>query len=70
MKTPEELAEDYVISIYKFKSSSDWVEKNAFLAGYNAGVASCKDQIKQLKKEYKEYNESNSAIYYNKYEEP
>lgn len=45
MKTPEQLAEEYA-------EDNDECEfaRDAFLAGYNAGVASSHEQIKSLQK--------------------
>lgn len=61
MKTPEELAEEYVQETYKFRSPNDWVEKNAFLAGYEAGVQSSHAQIKELQKLVRECQEELKA---------
>lgn len=51
MKTPEELAEDCSKEVELCCGTSDIIieSKRAFLVGYNAGVASSHEQIKELK---------------------
>lgn len=60
MKTPEELAYEFVK--LAFRSKSDIRFDTAFIAGYNAGVASSHEQIKELEKRCHDLQEELNAI--------
>lgn len=52
MKTPEQFAEEYIVSQKERQQANfrtnDRAEYEAYLAGYNAGVASCEEGVSKL----------------------